>query len=66
MRVTKKQTFSPGLTLPMFVVTVVDWPFCNGDVRFESCGPRVNAVPAAGVRSTCDAASPELFVTLKV
>jgi hypothetical protein len=45
IKLTKKQTLSPDLALPMFVVTVVDWPFCNGEVRFESCGARVNVLP---------------------
>jgi hypothetical protein len=45
IKLTKKQTLSPGLTLPIIVVTVVDWPFCNGVVKFVSCGVNVNVLP---------------------
>lgn len=66
IKLAKKQTLSPGLALPIFVVTVVDWPFCSGDDRFVSCGVNVNALPGRGVRRICDIALPELFATLKV
>jgi hypothetical protein len=66
IRLTKKQTLSPGLMLPIFVVTVVDWPFGNGELRFVSCGVNVNVLSCAGVSRICDMSLPELLVTLKV
>ena len=48
---TKKQTLSPGLALPIIVVRVVDWLFCNGAGRFVSCEFSVNVLPCAGVSS---------------
>jgi hypothetical protein len=66
IRLTKKQTLSPGLAPPMIIVSVVDWPFANGEERFENCGATVNVVPPAGVRRTCDIALPELLTTLTV
>lgn len=66
IRLAKKQTLSPGLAFPMFTVTVVDWPFCNGLLRFVSCGLRVNVPAPTGEKRICDIALPELFATLKV
>jgi hypothetical protein len=66
IRLAKKQTLSPGFAFPIFTITVVDWPFCNGLLRFVSCGLRVNVPPPTGVRRICDMALPELFATLKV
>jgi hypothetical protein len=66
IKLTKKQTLSPALTLPIFVVTVVDWPFCNGVGRFVSCGVNVNVLPCTGVSRICDIGLPELFVTVNV
>ena len=63
---TKKQTLSPCLRLLIFVVTVVDWPFCNGVGRFVSCGVNVNVLPCTGVSRICDIALPLLFVTVNV
>ena len=66
INVARKQTLSPGLTLPMVAVTVVDWPGCNGVARLESPGPILKPLPPAGVRSTCETGSVELFATLNV
>ena len=63
---TKKQILSPGLVLPIIVVRVVDWPFCNGVGRFVSCGVNVNVLPCTGVSRICDIGLPELFLTVKV
>jgi hypothetical protein len=66
IKLTKKQTLSPGLMLLIFVVTVVDWPFCNGVGRSVSCGLRVNVLSASGVSRICDITLPELLVTVNV
>ena len=66
IKLTKKQTLSPGLMSPMFVVSVVDWPLCSGAERFVSCGVRLKVLAAAGVNKICDAALGELFLTVKL
>ena len=66
IKLTKKQTLSPGFALPIIVVRVVDWPFGNGLGRFVSCGVNVNVLPCTGVSRICDIGLPELFVTLNI
>jgi hypothetical protein len=66
IRLAKKQTLSPALAFPMLTVTGVDWPFCKGVVRFESCGLRVKAPPPTGERRICDIVLPELFLKSNV
>jgi hypothetical protein len=63
---TKKQTLSPGLVVLIVVVTVVDWPLCNGVGRFVSCGLNVKVLPCAGVSRICDIGLPELFLMVRV
>lgn len=63
---TKKQTLSPGLVVLIVVVTVVDWPSCNGGLRLVSCGVNVNVLPCTGVSRICDIGFPELFVIVNV
>jgi hypothetical protein len=35
--VTKKQILVPGVTFPMFTVSVVDWVLCKGGERLKTC-----------------------------
>lgn len=66
IKVTKKQTLSPGLTFPMVALWVVDWPLCNGVERLKSCGLSVNVPLETGVRRICEISLPVLFVAVKV
>lgn len=66
IRQTKKQTLVPGFTSPIFTISVVDWPSCNTEERWNSCGPSLKLLPCAGVRRICGTSLPVWLVTLTV
>ena len=66
IKLTKKQTLSPGLALPIVVVSDAECPLCKGAERSVSCGVKVKELPCTGVSRICDAELPELLLTLKV